>query len=137
MADKIAIIRIRGVRNMKPRQKKTFELLRIERPNHCVVVDATPQTMGMLNVVKDYVTFGKVSDKTLSALDAKRGKAKPVAVRPKSTSPPVPREPEVGERKPVYRLHPPKKGMKDIKLPWPAGVLGPREDMDAFIRKMI
>lgn len=131
MADKIAVIRIRGVRNMKPRQKKTFELLRIERPNHCVVVDATPQTMGMLNVVKDYVTFGKVSDKTLSALDAKRGKAKPEASLPKTGNP------ETENRKPVYRLHPPKKGMKDIKLPWPAGVLGAREDMDAFIRKMI
>jgi large subunit ribosomal protein L30 len=121
MAEKIVIIRIRGVRNMKPRQKKTFELLRLERPNHCVVMEATPQTMGMVNVIKDYVTFGKVSDKTLSSLDAKRGKAKP----------------ETDGRKPVYRLHPPKKGIKNIKLPWPSGVLGKRDDMDQFIRNMI
>jgi len=137
MADKIAIIRMRGVRNMKPRQKKTFELLRLERPNHCVVMDATPQTMGMLNVVKDYATFGKVSEKTMSALDSKRGKAKPETMRPSGASPPAPREPKAGNGKPVYRLHPPKKGIKDIKAHWPAGVLGARDDMDAFIRRMI
>jgi len=129
MTDRIAVIRIRGVRNIKPRLRKTLELLRLERPNHCVVVEGTPQTMGMLNVVKDYVTFGKVSDKTLSALDAKRGKAK----KPETRS----GKQETGNRKQVYRLHPPKKGMRDIKLHWPMGVIGARDDMDAFIRKMI
>ena len=116
-AGRIAVIRIRGIRNVKPRLRLTFELMRLERPNHCVVVGPTPQTMGMLNVIKDYVTFGRINDTTFSALRSKRGKE--------------------GVENPVYRLHPPKRGMRDIKLAWPAGVVGAREDMDVFIKKMI
>jgi large subunit ribosomal protein L30 len=129
MTDKIAVVRIRGIRNMKPRLKRTFELLRLERPNHCVVIESSPQNMGMLNIVKDYVTFGKVSGGTLTSLEAKRGKK---AVPEKGSA-----KPAAEVRKPVYRLHPPKGGMKDIKLPWPMGVLGARDNMDAFLKKMI
>lgn len=119
MTDKIAIIRIRGRHNLKPKVKMTLKLLRLERPNHCVVMEATPQTMGMINVVKDYVTFGKIDAKTLSALLSKRGDG---AKEDKAV---------------VFRLSPPRKGIKDIKQSWPSGVLGAREDMDAFIRKMM
>jgi ribosomal protein L30/L7E len=119
MTDRMAIIRIRGRHNLKPDTKRTLELLRLERPNHCVVMDPTPQTLGMLKIIKDYVTFGKISEVTLSALLAKRGDG---AKEPRGV---------------VFRLSPPRKGLRNIKLSWPAGALGAREDMDTFIKKMI
>ncbi len=119
MTDRMAIIRIRGRHNLKPDTKRTLELLRLERPNHCVVMEPSPQTMGMLNVIKDYVTFGKISEATLAALLAKRGAG---AKEPKGV---------------VFRLSPPRKGIKDIKQPWPSGALGARDDMDIFIKKMM
>lgn len=148
MTDRIAIIRIRGIRSVKPNIRKTFELLRLEKPNHCVVMERSPQTMGMLNIVKDYVTFGNISDATFSSLDEKRGRKAPAPAKAGESkgakqgakaakASPMPLAEAGKARLPVYRLHPPKGGMKDIKLPWPSGVLGAREDMDAFIRKMI
>ena len=38
---------------------------------------------------------------------------------------------------PVFRLHPPRKGYKNIKLAYPKGDLGKRDDMDSFILRMI
>jgi len=118
MTDSIAIVRLRGIANIKPKVKKTLELLRLNKPNSCVVMASTPQNMGMVMVVKDYVAYGKVGDTTVEALVSKRG--------------------EKGKGgKSVFRLHPPKKGLKDLKLHWPEGSLGKRDDMDTFLKKMI
>ena len=48
MIMKLAVLRIRGIRKLRPQVRRTLELLRLERPNHCVLVDDTPQTKGML-----------------------------------------------------------------------------------------
>ena len=37
---------------------------------------------------------------------------------------------------PVFRLHPPRKGLKNIKKAYPMGALGKRDDMDEFIKRM-
>ena len=52
---KIAIVRVRGIRQIKPKIRKTLEMLRLNRPNHCVVVDDSKPMTGMLNVVRDQV----------------------------------------------------------------------------------
>ena len=119
MTENIAVIRLRGIANIKPRIKKTMEMLRLNKPNHCVVIEMSPQNMGMLNVVKDYVAYGKIGDAALSALVSKRG------------------EKDKSHKGFVFRLHPPKKGLKDLKLHWPEGDLGKRDDMDAFICRMM
>lgn len=122
---KIAVVRVRGVRNMEPKIKRTLELLRLTRPNHCVLVDGTPQINGMINVVRDYVAFGPVSDDTISGLIAKRGENGSKKADPK------------GEHDPVFRLHPPRKGYKDIKRHYPRGDIGKRDDMDNLLKRMI
>ncbi len=145
-AKKIAVVRIRGVRSVKPGIRKTFELMRLERPNHCVVVSATPQNMGMIQVVKDYVTFGPIKEETLGLLLKKRGGKGRARLRDadakKGEAARIAKEVFAGAAlksfvDPVFRLHPPKKGMKDIKIPYPIGVIGSRDNMDAFIRRMI
>lgn len=145
MTDTIAIIRIRGVRNIKPKLRRTMELLRLERPNHCVVVAATPQTMGMVNIIKDYVTFGKINQDSLYLLLSKRGeKGKKALSEIMKESELKAAAKEIFEGKklrdftdPLFRLRPPRKGIKNIKRAWPLGDLGRRDDMDMLIKRMV
>ncbi len=142
---KIAIVRIRGVRNIKPEIKRTLELLRLSRPHHCVVVDLTPQTMGMIRLIGDYVAFGAVTQDTIEKLIVKRGE------KGAKNAPEVMKAPEIKAAAekiakgakvkefvdPVFRLHPPRKGYRDIKMQYPQGDLGKRPDMDDLLKRMM
>lgn len=141
----LAIIRVRGIRSVKPRIKKTMELLRLHKPNHCVLLPATPPVLGMLIVAKDYVAYGKVKEETVVKLLGKRGMQGAKLLRE------IKKDSELGSiakdlfsgKKaselfdPVFRLHPPRSGYKDIKSPYPKGDLGERADMDLFLVRMM
>jgi len=130
---------------MKPRTKRTLELLKLQRPNHCVVFTSSPQILGMINIAKDYVAFGEISEELLAALLAKRGEkgAKMLSelmkeAEFKSTAKAIFGGKKVSEfADPVFRLHPPRGGYKDIKVVFPLGDLGKRTDMDKLITKMM
>jgi large subunit ribosomal protein L30 len=145
MIMKIAIVRVRGIRNMVPKIKKTLQLLRLNKPNHCVLVEDTPQTKGMLNVVKDYATFGPVSEDTVFRLLFKRGTkgasllrnlVKEDAIK-KSAGEIYSGKKVADYADPVFRLPPPSKGYKDIRRTYPQGDLGKREELDTLLRRMI
>lgn len=136
--DKIAVVRVRGIRNMKPELIKGLEMLRLNRPHHCVVVDNTPQNLGMLQKVKDYIAYGQIKEETLKLLIEKRGEKGQNRVKDADK---VLSEIQSGKKlsefiDPVFRLHPPRKGYKDIKRPYPQGALGKRPDMDNLIKRM-
>jgi large subunit ribosomal protein L30 len=136
---KLAVLRIRGRMKLRPQAKKTLELLRLERPNHCVLVDDTPQNKGMLAVVKDYIAFGPVDEETIYRLLRKRGKGADIKDEELKKAA---KEIFGGKKtkdfvKPVFRLRPPSKGYKDIKRAYPMGDLGKRDDMDSLIRRMV
>jgi len=143
--DVLAIVRVRGVRSVKPKIKKTLELLKLWRPNHCVVFSASPQIMGMVNLVKDYVAFGPIKEETLASVIAKRGEkgSKSASVIMKDEEIKAAAKAVFGGKKlaefidPVFRLHPPRSGYKDIKRVYPMGDLGKRDDMDMFIKRMM
>jgi len=61
----LAAVRIRGTNGNRPAAVKTAELLRLNRVNHMVLLDDNPVTRGMLQVVKDYVTWGEIDLDTL------------------------------------------------------------------------
>ncbi len=143
---KLAIVRIRGVRNMAPKVKRTMEMLSLHHTNQCVVKEDTPSIQGMLQLCKDYVAFGPINEETLSALLHKRGEK---GGRMLSE---VMEKDEISEAAKkimhganvddfadkVFRLHPPRKGFRDIKRPTSqGGDLGRREDMDSLVRKMM
>ncbi|HID60766.1 MAG TPA: 50S ribosomal protein L30 [Hadesarchaea archaeon] len=71
---KLAVIRIRSGINVRETTKKTLNLLHLTRANHCVVVDDDSSTMGMLQVAKDYITWGEIKPETLEHLLRKRGR---------------------------------------------------------------
>jgi large subunit ribosomal protein L30 len=63
-----AVIRVRGQPDVNRDIEFTMGLLGLNRVNHCVVVPENPSTKGMLQVVKDYCTWGEVNQETLAAM---------------------------------------------------------------------
>ena len=143
----IAVIRIRGEVHNYPNIRKTMDLLNLTRVNHCVLVQDTPQNLGMIKKVKDYITWGAISKETLKAMMEKRGRLtgnkKVTAEVLKNVDKIYNGEIKIKDiegLKPVFRLHPPKKGFerKGIKKTFKqGGVLGPRESLDDLLKKMI
>ncbi len=151
-----AIIRVRGTVNIKPNIKKTLQLLNLTRSNHCVLKEETPTTKGMLQIVKDYVTWGEVEKETLTKLIKERGRLegdKPItedhlksvtsykeieklsdAIISKKLN-----FKEIPNVKPVFRLNPPKKGHRSIKRAYTKkGALGYRgKEINKLIERMI
>jgi len=148
-----AIVRLRGEVNVRPEIKDTLAMLRIHRVNHCVVVKEDPHNRGMIQKVKDYVAWGKVDDESLALLLEKRGRLSgnrrlsieflkektsyssfqelATAVNSGSAS-----LKELGI-KPVFRLHPPRKGLKTTKkTAQQGGDIGFRQDLADLIKKM-
>ena len=143
--EKLAIVRIRGIRKINPKIKRTLEMLRLNKPNHCVVVNASPQTLGMIRIVKDYVAYGSIDEKSLAVLIKRKGESKGSTIRKtkKDDEIAVMAKEIIGGKKtsdfidPVFRLHPPRRGYRDTKRQYPAGDLGKRDDMVAFVKRMM
>ena len=142
---KLAVLRIRGARKIAPRIRKTLELLRLERPNHCVLLESTPQNIGMLEHAKDYVTFGPVSEETIYGLLYRKGRKGSKMLRATAKDEELKNAAKeiFGGKKtmdfanPVFRLKPPSRGYRNVKMAYPMGELGKRESMDGLLRRMI
>jgi len=136
-----AVVKMRGTVKTKPDVRHTLELLNLSRTNHCVLVEDNAYYYGMLKKVKDYVAWGTIDGETLSVLLEGRGELEghtrltnahvkgrtdfddisslaAAIASGKATLRDVP------DLKPVLRLHPPRKGHRGIKKPFPDGVLG-------------
>lgn len=148
-----AIIRLRGEVNLRPEIKSTLEMLRMHRVNHCIVVPEDEHFRGMIQKVKDYVAWGKIDDQTLAMLLERRGRLAgnrrltedflkektlyrsfaelAAALNSGATS-----LKDLGI-KPIFRLHPARKGLKTIKkTAQQGGDLGFRADLADLIKKM-
>jgi large subunit ribosomal protein L30 len=151
----IAAIRVRGTTGIKKDIADTLMMLRLNQINHAVLIDENPSYTGMLQKGKDYITWGEIDAETLAKVIAKRGRlvgdvkitdeylkentdyssveelAKAV-VESKATL-------EDAGIKPVFRLHPPRKGYKSTKKTYnEGGSLGYRgEKIGELIVKMI
>lgn len=142
---KIAVVRVRGCRKIAPRIVKAMDLLRLERPNHCVLVEDSPQYKGMLEQAKDYVTYGPIAEETILSLLEKRGRKGSSMLRTvlkedglkKAAKEIFSGKKTADFANPVFRLSPPSKGYKDIKHSFPQGDLGKRAEMDTLLRRMI
>lgn len=148
-----AIVRLRGEVNTRPEINDTLDMLRINRVNHCVVVKEDPRYRGMIQKVKDYVAWGKIDDETLALLLEKRGR---LSGNVRLTDQIVKEKTSYGSIKevakalnsgatslkdlgikPVFRLHPARKGLKSTKkTAQQGGDLGFRQDIGDLIKKM-
>ena len=121
---KIAIILIRGRIGTHRDVKYTLDLLRLKKKHVCVVIEEKEETKGMLQKIKDYVTWGTIDEETYKELVDKRGV-----------------KDSEGKLKPFFSMHPPKGGFerKGTKVPFGlGGALGNRkEKINELIKKML
>ncbi|UCH71955.1 MAG: 50S ribosomal protein L30 [Thermoplasmatales archaeon] len=151
-----AAIRVRGTVNVKPDIKHTLNLLNLTKANHCVLLEESKSIKGMLQIAKDYVTWGEVDKKILMKLINSRGKLEgnrdlteeyikyatsydgieklSQAITDKKF-----KYKEIPNVKPIFRLSPPKKGYEGIKRPFLRnGALGYRgKEINKLIERMI
>ena len=148
------VIRIRGTTGVKQGIASTLEMLRLNRISHAVLVEENPSYEGMLQKGKDYITWGEVDLETLTELVEKRGRLVGGARLSEeylsentdySTFEELANALLNGElkaqdidMKPVFRLHPPRKGYKGIRHSVnEGGSLGYRgEDINNLAKRM-
>lgn len=154
---RIGVVRIRGSIGIRKEIKDTMNMLRLYNKNHCIVITNSPNHIGMLRKIKDYVTWGEIDEKTFKELLSKRGKimAKKnltenyLKEKTKLSFDEFVKEffnykknlKDVPGLKPFFRLKPPIKGFerKGIKTPFSmGGVLGYRkEKINDLILRML
>ncbi len=127
-----AVLRIRGKSDLRRDVKDTLRMLHLTRQNHCSIVPEDPTYRGMLQLVKDHVTWGEVDPEVLAKLLLKRGRQvgdKPIDdsfVKDHSKFKSIwdlsqaitkgeATLADVHELRPVLRLPPPRKGYRGIK----------------------
>lgn len=152
----IAIVRVRGTVNINTDTKDALRMLHLTRANHCTIIPENPQWRGTLLKVKDYVTWGKVDEKTVLELLTKRGRVvggEPLTTAYLSKKTSFKTLDELAKAlmadktslrdldgvKPMFRLAPPKKGYEKIVHDYKTGgTLGDRgETINALIKRML
>lgn len=148
-------VRIRGSPGMKRKILDTLNMLRMHKVNHGVLIWAGKSYWGMLNKCKDYIAFGEIDEKTLIRLLRVRGRIegkKPLTDEHLNNLTEYKninelakallngkiqyREKDVYKLKPVFRLHPPRKGHRGgIKKHYGEG--GTLGNVGPFINKLI
>ncbi len=145
--NRFIVIRIRGENNIKPKAKKTLEVMKLKTKFSCVIVKDTPESVGMINIIKDLVTWGELNSETFRSLLEKRGrlyknklvdevylKSKIHLSMDQFVTEFMEGKKELNDvegLKKVFRLSPPRKGFerKGIKQPYSmGGSLGYRKD---------
>lgn len=151
-----AVVRVRGTVNVNPDTKRTLQLLNLTRANHCVLLEEKPSIKGMLQVAKDYVTWGEIEKDVLSKLISSRGKIEGDKeltddyIKSATSYDNVNKLSEaiidnkfkykdIPNVKPIFRLNPPKKGYEGIKRSFAnKGTLGYRgKEINKLIARMI
>ncbi len=150
-----AVVRLRGQVNVRYTIEDTMKMLRLHKVNHCVLVPENPHFKGMVQKVKDYVAYGKVDAKTLAEILENRGRLEgdtrlteeyirentafdsiqafaDAVIEGKASLKDIPK------LKPVFRLHPPRKGHAGIKRTvQQGGELGDHgENINVLLHKM-
>lgn len=70
----IMVIRIRGGINVSRKNEDTLRMLRVDKNNYATFLDDRPEYKGMLQRVKDHVTWGEPNLETVKLVLTKRGK---------------------------------------------------------------
>jgi len=152
-------VRIRGAPGMKTKTSDTLNMLRMNKVNHGVLIWGVKSFIGMLNRCKDYIAYGEIDEKTLVRLLRVRGKIegnKPLTVEHIKNLTEYKtikefakallngkiqyREKDIYKIKPVFRLHPPRRGHRGtIKKHYgEGGTLGNVGDyINVIIHKML
>jgi len=151
----LAVIRVRGVSDIRKDIGDTLKMFNLTHNCHATLIDDRPSYLGMLQKAQNYVTWGEVSKEKIALLLRKRGRtvgnrkltdeyAQKVGYESLDKLAEAIYNLEVQFKnlpdiKPVFRLHPPKKGYKgSVKKSYKSGgVTGYRgEAINDLIKRM-
>ncbi len=114
----LAAVRVRGDVDADQKVSRTLDDLKLRKKHQCVVYEKKDSTEGMLELAKDYITYGEIGEETLEELEERKG--------------------EKIESGDTVELPPPSKGFKNTKKQvGQGGSLGKRENMDEIIERMV
>jgi len=152
----LAVVRVRGTVNVRREIEDTLKMLHLTRNCHATLIDDRPSYLGMLQKVQNHVTWGEVSKEIIALLLKKRGSlvgggkitdeyAKKIGFESVDDLAEAIYNLKVEFNKlpgikPVFRLHPPRKGYKgSIKKSYKSGgVTGYRgEAINDLLERMI
>tara|TARA_Y100000310_G_scaffold345598_1_gene467056 strand:- start:5116 stop:5586 length:471 start_codon:yes stop_codon:yes gene_type:complete len=71
---RIAVIRIRGTHNLKPKARKTLDLMNLRTKFSCVFLKDIPENIGMIKNVKDFITWGEIDKEIFAKVLSSRGR---------------------------------------------------------------
>ncbi len=134
-----AVIRVRGEINARQDVRDTLKMLNLPYINNCTLVAEDKNYKGMLQKVKDYVTWGEINNETLQKLLEKRagleGKDLKDAVDKLTKGKAKLRD----FASPTIRLPPPVRGYEAIKKPYGmGGTLGYRgKKINELLERML
>ncbi len=134
----LAVVRVRGVSDVFREINETLKMLHLNRNCHATLIDDRPSYLGMLRKAQNHVTWGEVSKETIGLLLKKKGRlignkrltdqyAQEVGYESLDALAEALHKLEVEfsqlpNIKPLFRLHPPKKGYKGpVKKSYSAG----------------
>ncbi|MGV9171726.1 MAG: 50S ribosomal protein L30 [Promethearchaeia archaeon] len=153
------VVRIRGAPGMRRKILQTLKMLRMHKVNHGVLIWGEKSFKGMLQKCNNYITYGEIDEVTLITLLKERGRI--IGDRPLTDSAVKSlmgydsiedfakalldgkiqyKENDLNKIKPVFRLHPPRKGFKGTikrhnKEGGALGYIG--KDINQLIQRMI
>lgn len=138
----IAVIRIKGRVGVKRKMAEGLKRLGLNTKYSCVVLKNTKDQIGMLKSLRDYVAYGEISEDDFKELLEKRSRVVNGNEK-KPSSDEIIKGFKEGKKlremniQPVFRLHPPRKGIES-KQRYPKGVLGNhREKINELLKRML
>ena len=135
----ILIIRISGQVKIRTEAKETLFRMRLRRKYTAILLEETPENLKLLESVRNLVAFGKIDEKTLEELIAKRGESltKTGVNAKKVIGIMESKGIKSAGLKPFFRLHPPIGGI-NAKEHFPRGVLGNNgSKINDLVRRML
>jgi len=152
----IAVVRVRGSVGVRREIKDTLRFLHLTRANHCTVIPDTPSYRGMLQKVKDYVTWGEIKPDVLARMIFTRGELaggekitdeyvknntgyKSILALAEALVKEEVNYKDLPNVKPLFRLSPPRKGYEGVKRSYKeGGALGYRgEKINELLIRML
>jgi len=138
----IIVIRISGKVKIRKDIEETLFRLRLRRKYSCVLIyEKDGNALGMLEKVKNYVSYGNIEKETLVKLIEKRAvRADKKEIKDADK---IAESLEKGktleelELKPFFRLNSPKGGLKSSKKSYPKGVLGNNKEINKLLGRML
>jgi large subunit ribosomal protein L30 len=151
----LAVIRIQGKTEVRRETEDTLKMLRLNDVHNCVILPDNPDYKGMVEKVRNFITYGEIDKESLSKMIQKRLRTRGNERIDEKTLKEITnfesfekftnallegkvKLKDFEKVNPVFRLTPPSKGFKSIKEYYPKGDLGYRgKEINELIERMI